>query len=76
MIINFEEMQFSDTKGDYLPTDEELAELYDEYEHYEDMYQGGKSMTVFCEECKHLPNCELAKHEEVDTCKKGEKYDR
>lgn len=27
---------------------------------------------TFCEECKHLPNCELAKHEEVDTCKKGE----
>ena len=42
MIINFEEMQFSDTKGDYLPTDEALAELYDEYEHYEDMYQGDK----------------------------------
>ena len=32
-------------------------------------------MTVFCEECKHLPNCELAKHEEVDTCKKGESID-
>ena len=30
-------------------------------------------MTVFCEECKHLPNCDLAKHEEVDTCTKGEK---
>lgn len=30
-------------------------------------------MTVFCEECKYLPNCELAKHEEVDTCKKGKK---
>lgn len=42
MIINFEEMQFSDTKGDYLPTDEELAELYDEYEHYEDMYKAVK----------------------------------
>lgn len=28
---------------------------------------------TFCEECKYLPNCELAKHEEVDTCKKGEK---
>lgn len=27
---------------------------------------------TFCEECKHLPNCELAKHEEVDTCKNGE----
>lgn len=38
MIINFEEMQFSNTKGDELPTDEELAELYDEYEHYEDMF--------------------------------------
>ena len=31
-------------------------------------------MTVFCEECKYLPNCELAKHEDVDTCKKGEKH--
>lgn len=30
-------------------------------------------MTVFCEECKYIPNCNLAKHEEVDTCKKGEK---
>ena len=30
-------------------------------------------MTVFCEECKYLPNCELAKHEEVDTCKNGKK---
>lgn len=29
MIIYFEEMQFSDTKCDELPTDEELAELYD-----------------------------------------------
>ena len=28
---------------------------------------------IFCEECKYLPNCELAKHEEVDTCKKGKK---
>lgn len=36
MIINFEEMQFSDTQGDYLPTDEELAELYDEHEQCED----------------------------------------
>lgn len=32
-------------------------------------------MTVFCEECKHLKDCELAKHEEVDTCKKGESMD-
>jgi len=29
---------------------------------------------VFCEECKYLPKCELTKHEEVDTCKKGEKH--
>lgn len=28
---------------------------------------------TFYEECKYLPNCDLAKHEEVDTCKKGEK---
>lgn len=39
MIINFEEMQFSNTKCDKLPTEEELAELYDKYEHYEDMYK-------------------------------------
>ena len=31
-------------------------------------------MTVFCEECKHLKDCDLAKHEEIDTCKKGEKH--
>ena len=30
---------------------------------------------TFCEECKYLPNCELAKHEEVDGCKKGESID-
>lgn len=30
-------------------------------------------MTVFCEECEYIPNCELAKHEEVDTCKNGKK---
>ena len=30
---------------------------------------------TFCEECKYLPNCELAKHEEVDTCKKASKKD-
>lgn len=29
----------------------------------------------FCEECKYLPNCDLAKHEEVDTCTKGESMD-
>lgn len=28
---------------------------------------------TFCEECKYLPNCDLAKNEEVDTCKRGEK---
>ena len=28
---------------------------------------------TFCEECKYIKDCELAKHEEVDTCKKGEK---
>ena len=33
-----------------------------------------ESMTVFCEKCEHITNCELAKHEEVDTCKKGKKY--
>lgn len=27
---------------------------------------------TFCEECKYLKDCELAKHEEVDGCKKGE----
>jgi hypothetical protein len=36
MIIYFDEIQFSDTKCDELPTDEELAELYDEYEQCED----------------------------------------
>lgn len=24
---------------------------------------------TYCEECKNLKNCELAKHEGVDTCK-------
>lgn len=36
MIICFDEIQFSDTKCDELPTDEELAELYDKYEQCED----------------------------------------
>ncbi len=30
-------------------------------------------MKVFCEECDHITKCELAKHEEVDTCKNGKK---
>lgn len=38
MIIHFDEIQVNNRdKGDYIPSDEELAELYDEYEHYEDM---------------------------------------
>ncbi len=37
MKIYFDEIQVNRDKGDYIPTDEELAELYDEYEHYEDM---------------------------------------
>lgn len=33
MIIVFDEMQVSSSDGDYIPTDEELAELYaDEFE--------------------------------------------
>ena len=38
MIINFNEWQKSTASGDEMPTDEELGKLYDEYEHYEDMY--------------------------------------
>ena len=37
IIIHFDEMQSSRDKGDYIPSDEELTELYDEYEHYENM---------------------------------------
>ena len=35
MKVHFDEMQVNRDKGDYIPSDEELAELYDEYEHYE-----------------------------------------
>lgn len=35
--IHFDEWQNSTSSGDEMPTDEELAELYDKYEHYEDM---------------------------------------
>lgn len=31
MIIVFEDPQFSSSNGDYIPTDEELAELLDNY---------------------------------------------
>jgi len=32
MIIVFEELQVSSSDGNYIPTDEELAELYDNFE--------------------------------------------
>ncbi len=35
MRIHFDEMQVNRDKGDYIPSDKDLAELYDEYEHYE-----------------------------------------
>ena len=32
MIIIFEELQVSSSDGNYIPTDEELTELYDDFE--------------------------------------------
>lgn len=32
MIIVFEEIQVSSIDGDYIPTDEELADLWDDFE--------------------------------------------
>ena len=40
MNIHFDEMQVNRDKGNYIPSDEELVELYDEYEHYEDTGRG------------------------------------
>ena len=37
MTINFDEWQKPIASGDEMPTDEDLGELYDKYEHYEDM---------------------------------------
>ena len=35
MIIIFDEMQVSSSDGNYIPTDEELAEIFDDFEEEE-----------------------------------------